>query len=72
MSETITTSPFMTTKELADILRTTPNAVRVARHRGQVPKGFRRGRDVLYRRTVVDAWLAALEEGDALGQRAVA
>lgn len=72
MSETNTTSPFITTKELADILRMTPNAVRVARHRGQVPKGFRRGRNVLYRRTTVDAWLAALEEGDLLGQRAVA
>lgn len=72
MSEMNTTSPFITTKELADILRTTPNAVRVMRHRGQVPKGFRRGRNVLYRRTTVDAWLAALEEGDRLGQRAVA
>lgn len=72
MSETSTVSPFMTTKELADILLTTPNAVLLMRHRGRAPQGFRRGRQVLYRRTVVEAWLAAREAADELGQRATA
>ncbi|MCE7550871.1 helix-turn-helix domain-containing protein [Streptomyces thermodiastaticus] len=60
----------MTTKELADILRITPNAVRMMRHRGLGPRGFRRGRQVLYRRAVVEEWLAALEAADTLAQRA--
>lgn len=72
MSETNTVSPFMTTKELASVLRTTPNAVRIMRHRGLGPSGFRRGRQVLYRRTAVDAWLASKEAADHLAQRAAA
>lgn len=70
MSETITVSPYMTTKELAHILRTTPNAVRILRHRGIGPRGFRRGRQVLYRRTAVEEWLTAMEAADVLAQRA--
>ncbi|NUQ95326.1 MAG: helix-turn-helix domain-containing protein [Streptomyces sp.] len=62
----------MTTKELADILRTTPNAVRIMRHRGDAPAGFRRGRQVLYERAVVKAWLARKSEADPLAQRAIA
>ncbi|MEU7010405.1 helix-turn-helix domain-containing protein [Streptomyces sp. NPDC046332] len=72
MSETTTASPFMTTAELAGILRTTPNAIRIMRHRGQAPQGMRQGRQVLYRRTVVEAWLKAREAADLLGQRAAA
>lgn len=70
MSATSTASPFMTTKELASVLRTTPNAIRILRHRGLGPSGFRRGRQVLYRRAAVDAWLAAKEAADHLAQRA--
>lgn len=69
-SGTSTASPYITTKELADILRTTPNAVRIMRHRGAAPAGFRRGRQVLFNRSVVQAWLAAQEAADALAQRA--
>ncbi|GGT43666.1 helix-turn-helix domain-containing protein [Streptomyces purpureus] len=72
MSETSTASPFMTTKELAAILHTTTNAVLIMRHRGQAPQGMRRGRQVLFRRTTVEAWLAACEAADELGQRAAA
>ncbi|MGW0033640.1 helix-turn-helix domain-containing protein [Streptomyces sp. NPDC003314] len=72
MSETINASPFMTTAELAELLRKTPNAVLIMRHRGQAPRGFRSGKDVLFRRTVVEAWLKAREDADVLGQRAVA
>lgn len=72
MSETQPASPYMTTKELAEILHTTPNGVRVRRHRGQAPQGFRSGRQLLFRRTVVEAWLAAREAADPLAQRAAA
>lgn len=70
MSETTPTSPYMTTTELAEILHTSPEAIRQMRYRGQAPKGFRRGRRVLFNRTVVAAWLAAREAADPLAQRA--
>lgn len=73
MSETTTTaSPFLTTKELASILRKKPNAVRQMRHRGEAPAGFRSGREVLYPRDVVEKWLAAKFAADEIGQRAAA
>lgn len=72
MSEKSADSPFLSTKDLAELLKTTANAVHILRHRGQGPQGFRRGRNVLYRREAVDAWLAAQEAGDRLGQRAAA
>ncbi|MFC8583499.1 helix-turn-helix domain-containing protein [Streptomyces sp. NPDC057217] len=72
MSETINASPFMKTAELARLLGKTPNAVLIMRHRGQAPRGFRSGKDVLFRRTAVDAWLRAKEAEDRLGQRAAA
>ncbi|WP_251073929.1 helix-turn-helix domain-containing protein [Streptomyces sp. ISL-111] len=62
----------MTTKELADELRMTPNAVRIMRHRGQGPAGAKvRGR-VLYDRAVVKAWMSARFAADPLCQRALA
>ena len=72
MSEKIADSPFLNTKDLAKLLQATENAVHILRHRGQGPQGFRRGRNVLYRREAVDAWLRAQEAGDRLGQRAAA
>ncbi|MEV8354663.1 helix-turn-helix domain-containing protein [Streptomyces niveus] len=67
---TETESPYMTTKEVAALLRKTPHAVRQMRHRGVGPKGTRYGREVLYLRTVVAAWRAARESNDPLAQRA--
>ena len=72
MSENIADSPFLNTQDLAVLLKTTTNAVHILRHRGRGPKGFRRGRNVLYRRTDVEAWLRAQEDADVLGQRAAA
>ncbi|MCP9205557.1 helix-turn-helix transcriptional regulator [Streptomyces sp. NEAU-Y11] len=63
-------SPFLTTRELARLLRRTPEAIRSMRHRGQGPRGQRVGRGVLYRRSEVDAWLEANAAADPLGQRA--
>ncbi|MFF9279574.1 helix-turn-helix transcriptional regulator [Streptomyces griseosporeus] len=72
MSETSTTSPFMTTKELADHVRKTPSTIRGWRHRGTGPRGTKVGREVLYRRDVVAAWLRQREDADEIGQRATA
>jgi len=72
MSETTTDSRFMTTKELAGLVRRSPATVRAWRHRGQGPRGTRVGRGVLYPREVVEAWLKQREEADEIGQRAVA
>jgi predicted DNA-binding transcriptional regulator AlpA len=72
MSETSTASPYITTKELARILRKSPEAVRMMRYRGEAPQGTRVGREVLYKRSVVEAWMAAKTAADPLAQRAVA
>src|SRR3546814_16311674 len=57
MSETPNASPYITTNELAAIIRKRPEAVRMMRSRGTGPKGTRFGRDVLYLRADVRAWL---------------
>lgn len=72
MSDRIADSPLMTTKELAKLLKKSPAAIRQLRYRGLAPKGFRRGRETLYRTTEVERWLAAQEAGDRLAQRAAA
>ncbi|KAA6211750.1 helix-turn-helix transcriptional regulator [Streptomyces filamentosus] len=72
MSSTIADPSLMDTKELADFLKISPAALRQLRYRGRAPKGFRRGRNTLYRRAEVDRWLAAMEAGDRLAQRAAA
>lgn len=71
MGTLITAAPdLMTTKEVAALIRRTPHGVRQLRHRGTGPKGTKVGRDVLYPRAGVLAWLAALEQADPLAQRA--
>lgn len=72
MSEANTDSPYMTTKELAALVRKSPATVRGWRHRGTGPRGTRLGKEVLYRRDVVDAWLRRKEHADEIGQRASA
>lgn len=54
----------MNTKELAEFLRTTQGAVRMMRVRGTGPKGFRVGRNTLYRRADIEAWLTARQITD--------
>lgn len=72
MSESSTASRYITTKELASELRMTPNAIRIMRHRGAAPAGVKVGRNVLYPRDVVEAWMAARFAADPLAQRAAA
>lgn len=71
MSETGTASPYLKTAEVAVLIRKKPDAVRQMRRRGTGPKGVRIGRDVLYDRRDVLAWLAAKAAADELAQRAV-
>lgn len=63
---------YLVTKEVADVVRTSPETVRYWRHIGKGPKSTKVGRKVLYRREDVEAWLETLyatdngptEEGD--------
>jgi len=58
----MTQSPeLLTTKQLATYLNKPVNTIRGWRHRKVGPSGFRLGRDIVYRREAVDAWLAERE-----------
>ncbi len=72
MSEATTNSPYMTTRELAALVRKSPATVRGWRHRGVGPRGTKLGKDVLYHRDTVRKWLQAKESADEIGQRASA
>jgi excisionase family DNA binding protein len=51
-------SDYMTTAEIAELLRTSPETVRFWRHVGKGPRSFKLGRRVLYDRTDVERWIA--------------
>ncbi|KFK91522.1 MerR family transcriptional regulator [Streptomyces sp. JS01] len=53
---------LLTTKQLAEYLNKPVNTIRGWRHRKVGPTGFRLGRDIVYRRAVVDSWLAEREK----------
>jgi predicted DNA-binding transcriptional regulator AlpA len=53
---------LLTTKELAAYLRKPIATIRGWRYRKVGPAGFRLGRDVVYHRSAVDAWLAQREQ----------
>jgi len=48
---------FMTTNEVAELVRTSPETVRYWRHVGNGPKSFKVGRRVLYERAAVLSWI---------------
>jgi hypothetical protein len=54
---------FLTTQDLADLLRTTPATVAWWRHTGYGPHGVRVGRRVLYPAGGVRNWLESLNGG---------
>lgn len=61
---------FMTTREVAALIRKTPHAVRQIRHRGTGPsRGRKVGRGILYPRAAVMEWLDRLEQSDPLSMR---
>jgi excisionase family DNA binding protein len=55
-------SDYMTTQEIAELLRTSPETVRYWRHIGRGPASFKIGRRVLYDRADVEAWVAAARQ----------
>lgn len=54
---------YLTTVEVADILRTPRETVRYWRHVGKGPKSFKVGRRVLYAREDVEAFIAVSRGG---------
>lgn len=55
---------FMTTVEVADLCRTSPETVRYWRHIRSGPPSFKVGRRVLYDTRAVDRWLAEAAAAD--------
>ncbi|RTL09686.1 MAG: DNA-binding protein [Acidimicrobiia bacterium] len=53
---------YMTTAEVAELLRTSPETVRYWRHIGSGPRSFKVGRRVLYDSNDVTTWLAEQKE----------
>lgn len=49
---------YMTTEEVANVVRAPAENVRYWRHVGKGPRSFKVGRRVLYARADVEAWLA--------------
>lgn len=62
-------SPYLTTVELAALLRKEPATIRQMRHRGTGPRGTRVGREVLYDRDDIDTWMQAKRDADQVGAR---
>lgn len=61
------TVEYMTTSEVAELCRTSPETVRFWRHVGKGPTSFKCGRRVLYPKAEVQRWLTGLqrkEEGE--------
>lgn len=56
------TTTYMTTNDIAELLRTSPETVRYWRHIGTGPKSFKVGRRVLYDSADVTAWLTERKE----------
>lgn len=63
---------YLTTEEVAALLRTTPQTVRYWRHVGKGPQSFKVGRRVLYARVDVEAWVAAARAREAASASASA
>ncbi len=53
---------WLTTEELAELLKVPVQTVRAWRHNGSGPAAVRLGRHVRYRRSTVGAWIAANEQ----------
>lgn len=69
MAEKVLPHPqLLTTKQLAAYLNKPVETIRTWRTRKVGPPGFRLGRDIVYRKTAVDAWLDELEAADSRAQ----
>ena len=56
--------PILTLSQLAATLSVSVQALYDLRSKGRGPRGFRVGRELRFRRSEVDAWLARLEAAD--------
>lgn len=56
---------YMTTGDVATMLRTSAETVRYWRHIGKGPRSFKVGRRVLYAREDVEAFIAEARQGAA-------
>jgi excisionase family DNA binding protein len=54
---------YLTTAEVAELLRAPVETVRYWRHIGKGPASFKAGRKVLYAREDVEAWIAQAKAG---------
>ena len=61
---------YLTTQEVAEVYRTSPETVRYWRHVGKGPKSFKVGRRVLYAREDVEADIRAAREASQTGSAA--
>lgn len=62
---TSATAPTMTLSELAAFLSVSNQALYDLRSQGRGPRGFRVGRQLRFRASEIEAWLAAMEADDA-------
>lgn len=58
---------YLTTTEVAELMRTSPETVRYWRHAGKGPRSFKVGRRVLYAEADVRAWLEVARMQGAAG-----
>ena len=58
LPQPLVTAEYLTTAEVAELLRRSPNTLRYWRHRGEGPPSFRVGRRVLYARADVKKFVA--------------
>ena len=60
-----TLDAVLSLSELAARLRVTVQTIYDLRSQGRGPRGFRVGRELRFRTSEIDAWLARMEEADA-------
>lgn len=68
---TDTTIEYLTTEEVATVLRTNPATLRYWRHCKQGPPSFKAGRRVLYQRDELLAWVELRKQADLADPQAV-
>jgi excisionase family DNA binding protein len=61
----VVSDEYMTTHEVAALLKTSPETVRYWRHIRTGPESFKVGRRVLYPKAAVEVWLASLRAQEA-------
>lgn len=58
---------YLTTEQFGALIHKPVGTIRNWRHRGYGPRGFKVGNTVLYRRSVVERWIADQERAELAG-----